>query len=366
VGEEQAPPPCQVILDLGHVRTNVCVLQEGRTLYARTIRRGGLHLTQAIAAAFRVDTERAEHAKRSEATLVERGYQAPTPVAAKLDTVLREALAPTIRELRQTLASFRASAKIGVDTLLVTGGTGRLKGLLAFLEAELGIPARYLAVRPAVERAGRPGDPGEDLLAPPDDSETHALAAAIALAAIRGSKEIDFRRGQFVYRASFSVLRQRGWHLAGLAAALLLAAGLDVGAKHTSLGNERKELDKQLKVATAELFGQPRDDAQAVTDLLRKGAREELAPVPKATAFDLLDQISRKMPPGEKVKVDVAELDIRPKKTFIKGTVDSGAAVDEIASKLKEIECFEDVTKGAITEVSGGKQFSLTVTSKCP
>jgi hypothetical protein len=67
------------------------------------------------------------------------------------------------------------------------------------------------------------------------------------------------------------------------------------------------------------------------------------------------------------VKLDVAELDIRPKKTFIKGTVDSAAAVDEMATKLREIECFDEITKGAITEVSGGaKQFTLNIASKCP
>ena len=100
---------------------------------------------------------------------------------------------------------------------------------------------------------------------------------------------------------------------------------------------------------------------------MRKGFREELAPVPKASAFDLLDQISRKVPPADKIKLDVSELDIRPKKTFMKGTVDSGAAVDEMAAKLKEIDCFEEVTKGAITEVSeGGKQFTLNIASKCP
>ena len=100
---------------------------------------------------------------------------------------------------------------------------------------------------------------------------------------------------------------------------------------------------------------------------MKRGFREELAPVPKATAFDLLDQISRKVPPADKVKLDIAELDIRPKKTFIKGTVDTAAAVDEMAAKLKEIDCVEDVNKGAITEVSGGaKQFTLTIGAKCP
>src|SRR6185369_4004547 len=178
-------------------------------------------LTQAIAQAFKADHDRAEQAKRGEAYLVSAERPASSPLTAKLDAVLREALAPLVRELRQTLASFRASVKLEVDALLVTGGTGRLKGLLPFLHSELGIPARYLAVRPALERAGRPGDPDEEATAAAAESESHALSAGIALAAARGSREIDFRRGPFVYRASFSVLRQRAAHLAGLAAALL-------------------------------------------------------------------------------------------------------------------------------------------------
>src|SRR6185437_9582253 len=199
------------------------------------------------------------------------------------------------------------------------------------------------------------------------DSDVFALAGAIAVAAARGSREIDFRRGPFVYRANFSIVRQKAGHLALLAASLVLAVAVDLGSKSSNLGAQRKELDKQLAVETQELFGKPRADAEAVTELLRKGFREELAPLPKATAFDLLDQISRKVPPADKVKLDVAELEIRPKKAFIKGTADTAAAVDEIATKLKEIDCFEEVTKGAITEVSGGaKQFTLTITSKCP
>jgi len=365
-GEAGTPPPCQAILDFGHQRTNVCFVQNGQTLYARTIRRGGAQLTQAIADAFRADAERAEHAKRTEGGLVSGGRAAPTPLAAKLDAVLREALVPMVRELRQTLASFRASSKQEVDALLVTGGTGRLQGLLPFLEAELGVPARFLAIGPVLERVGRPaGDDGIEAVEEPT-CETHALAGAIALEASRGSKEIDFRRGPFVYRASYSALRRHGARLAGLAAALILAGSLDVGAKLSNLGSERRDLDKQLDVATRELFGQSRTDAREITDLLKKGAKEELAPVPKATAFDLFDQISRKVPPADRVKLDVTELDIRPKKTFIKGTADSGAAVDEIATKLKEIDCFDDVSKGAITEVSGGKQFTLTISSRCP
>ena len=368
-GPDAEAVPCQVVLDFGHQRTNVCVIRGAEAINARTIRRGGAHLTAAIAQAFGVDHERAEQAKRDEAFLTSPGRSASTPVLGKLDAVLREALAPTVRELRQTLASFGANGKVDVDALLVVGGGGRLAGLLPFLEAELGIPARHPPVRPALElgggRSGEREAVGEESAVP--ESDAHALAAAIAIASARGSREIDFRRGSFAYRTNFSILRQKAGHLAALGLALLVAVGIDVGAKLSNLGTERKALDKELKTATQELFGQPREDAEAVTELLRKGFREELAPLPKATAFDLLDQISRKVPPADKVKIDVAELDIRPKKTFIKGTADTGTAVDDIAAKLKEIDCFEDVTKGAVTEVSGGgKQFTLNIASKCP
>jgi type IV pilus assembly protein PilM len=365
---EEPQATCQALLDFGHERTNVCILHRGNAIYARTIRRGGAQLTAAIAKAFNADPARAEQAKRGEAFLAGPGRVPNTPLLVKLDATLREALVPTIRELRQTLASFAASSKLEVDALLVVGGGGRLGGLLPFLEAELGIPARHPSVRPVIESGGRPParDPaGLEEAAP--DSEVQTLAGAIALAGARGSREIDFRRGPFVYRANFSIVRQKAAHLVGLALALVAAVAIDLGAKSGSLTDERKALDKELATQTQELFGKPRDDAENVTELLRRGFREELAPLPKATAFDLLDQISRKVPPADKVKLDVAELEIRPKKAFIKGTADTAAAVDEIATKLKEIDCFEEVTKGAITEVSGGaKQFTLTITSKCP
>ena len=131
VGEGEVAP-CHAVLDFGHLRTNVCIVRGGQTLSARTIRRGSAQLTDAIAKAFKADEARAEEAKRGEAFLVSPGRPATSPLATKLDAVLREALAPMIRELRQTLASFSSSARLDVGALLVVGGGGRLGGLLPF------------------------------------------------------------------------------------------------------------------------------------------------------------------------------------------------------------------------------------------
>jgi Tfp pilus assembly PilM family ATPase len=381
------------ILDIGHARANLFIGRDGFGISARTITRGGQHLTAALRDGLSITADKAEQVKRNEARLLPTGATPATRREAQIDQILRAALVPLVREVRQTLASFRASMHVDAGALYVTGGTARLKGMLPFLEDELGLPVVFLAVPNTLQGSANPGRgapavPGDDtegsgdgavpgeildlkkttrLVRVASESSPFALATCIGLGASRGGREIDLRRGPFQYSVSFSALRQKAPHLIGLGAAILLAGGLDVFAALSNLGDERKGLDAQLKTATQELFGQPRSDAKAVTQLLRKGFREELAPVPRATAYDLLDQISKKVPSDDEIALDITELDIRPKKTFIKGTVDSATAVDEIAEKLKEIDCYEDVTKGAVTEVSGeAKQFTLNVASKCP
>ena len=125
---------CQVILDLGHLRTNLCIVRDGQAITARTIKRGGFHLTTRDRAGVQLDRTSAPRWP-SAAT---RGWLNPTrpaktPLEIKLDTVLREALVPLVREIRQTLASFRGTSKETIDAVLITGGTGRLKGLPQFL-----------------------------------------------------------------------------------------------------------------------------------------------------------------------------------------------------------------------------------------
>jgi type IV pilus assembly protein PilM len=383
------------ILDIGHLRSNLFIGRDRVGIATRTITRGGHQLTLALAEGLGIDAARAEHLKHNEGRLLPSGIPPGSPRDARQNDILRAALAPLVREVRQTIASFRAANRQEIGVLQLTGGTARLGGIAAFLEDELDVPVAFLPIPHSAQvqaRGSRPAEEGAsedrtaeivDVAAGGDDepewakttrwsasateSTPFALSTAIALCAGRGGRVIDLRRGPFVYSVSFSVLRQKAPHLVLLAAAILVAGGFDVLASLSNLSNEKKGLDARLKTATQELFGQPRTDAKEVTQLLRKGFKEELAPVPRATAYDLLDQISKKVPSDDEIVLDITELDIRPKKTFIKGTVDSATAVDEIAEKLKEIDCYEDVTKGAVTEVSGdAKQFTLSVASKCP
>jgi general secretion pathway protein L len=364
---EGAPPPCRVVVDIGHRRTNLCFVVGDEVVSARTILHGGEALTRALHQASNGawSWEQSEQGKEQMGFLASAARPAATNVEARVDSILRPAMEPWLREVRQTLASFAARDKAPIEEILVTGGGARLKNLAGFLGDELDLAVQPLSSSPET----REGPDGQPLPAEPElgDSDRFALANAVAQVAARGQKELDLRRGEFQYKASFSIVRQRASHLIVLAASLVVCIGIHTTISLRRLSAEQKVLQTQFETAAKQLFGPTQMEPTAVSAALRRSSKDEMVQLPKATAYDLLDAISTKVPAADKVQINIEDLDIRPKKTTIKGTIDSAAAVDEMVAKLKEIECFDEISKGPITEVAGGaKQFSLSITAKCP
>ncbi|MGA7745358.1 MAG: pilus assembly protein PilM [Polyangia bacterium] len=371
---QHTPAGCRLFIDLGHRHSQLCFLRGDEAVFGRTSNHAGEELTLALvrASGNKWSFTQAEQAKHTHGFVPSRARQPTTPAQRQLGGVLQEALASFLRDLRQTLASFRAHNKMPVEAIMLAGGGSRLQGLAEFLQEELGIPTSLWPAppEPAVEEAPGSDEIGEVSVVDEEGSASRArmaLAFALAWAGVRGHRELDLRRGPFLYRASFSVVRQKATHLALLVGALLACAAVDGTIALKRLSGEQQQLREKLKVATKELFGEARSDATEVSAALRRSLHDEMAPLPRVTAYDLLDRISRKMPPADQVAIDVEDLDIKAKKTSIKGTVDSAASLDDVVAKLKEIDCFQEINKGPLTEVSGGgKQFSLVINSKCP
>src|SRR5207302_4073610 len=99
----------QAIVDFGHRHTNVCVVRDGTVLFARSIPRGGEDVTVAISDQFKLPLAQAIEAKHAQAFLAAPGSTFASPAHAKVDAVVREALRPLMRELKQTIAAYRAS-----------------------------------------------------------------------------------------------------------------------------------------------------------------------------------------------------------------------------------------------------------------
>ncbi len=368
------------IIDFGHRHTNVCIVRDGTVLFARSIPRGGEDVTLAIADQFRMSPADAVNAKHAQAFLAAPGVAFASPAHQKVDAVIREAVRPLMRELKQTVAAFRAAGVEGPDRVLVTGGAARLNGFLEHVESELGVPATRLSLiadepflAPEMAERARNGEA-------PAALELPAQALGLALAAATPVPQVNLRKADLAYRTDYSYLRGKSGYLAAAILAILAFAAINAAASLRGLRKEGEALEARLRRQTTELFGEPRVDAKAVSEELRGGPKGGAPPVPTMTAYDLLDEISRHVPAADKGKLDITQLEIKPKKTYIKGTVETAAQVDDLVAELKKIDCFENIETGKISTVTAPpsgdntagdkprelKQFDLTITATCP
>ena len=257
-------------------------------VYGRTILHGGEDLTKALQRASNGawSWEQAELGKQQMGFLASQSRPAATSVEARVDAILRPALASFLRDVRQTLSSFAAKDKAPVEEILLAGGGARVGNFAAFLADELGVPVRPLIAPPAPPE-GLEGQPLADEREAPE-ADRFVLAQAIAATGALGHKELDLRRGEFQYRASFSILRQRAWHLVVLAAVLIACVGIHATISLRRLSAEQAVLKTQFDSASKELFGPTKMEPADVSAALRRSFKDEMVALPKATAYDLL------------------------------------------------------------------------------
>ncbi len=369
----------QAVVDFGHRHTNVCIVRAGTVLFARSIPRGGEDVTVAIGDQFRMSTEDAVNAKHAQAFLAAPGSAFASPAHARVDAVVREALRPLMRELKQTIAAYRAAGENGPDRVLITGGAARLQGFVEHVEGELGVVASRLGLiaddpflDPAMAERARNSEGPAALDLP-------AQALGLALAAATPVPQVNLRKADLAYRTDYSYLRGKSGYLAAAVLAVLAFAAINAAASLRGLRKEGEALETRLRKQTLELFGEANVDGKAVSEILRGGPKGGAPPVPAMTAYDILDEISRHVPGGDKGKLDITELEIKPKKIFMKGTAETAAQIDELAQELAKIDCFETPEKGKFSSVTAKpsgdnltdekprelKQFDLTIPNTC-
>jgi general secretion pathway protein L len=351
------------IVDIGHVRTNVCVLHGGEAstlaMFARTLLGGGDTVTRRFKDALGIPYEEAEAIKHNEAALpgAEVGH---TALHQRLAEEAALALAPLARDLRQTLAAAESRDGARPTRVVICGGGARLRGMAAWLEGQVGLRVEPLSV--PVETGLLPAD-----LHPPGQA---MLAQALGLA-LRGAERTelpDLRQRDLAYRGDVSVLRGKLFQIAVSILVLLGLATANGFATLAVLRKEREILEPRLRAASTELFGTPEIDGAAIERRLKMGDKAEGPPIAEKTALDVIDEISRHTPPSTEVRLDVQELEIKPKKTYLKATTDSAASVDALVAGLEKSPCVSAIQKGRISDVGGQaaqKQFTLTIETKC-
>ena len=351
-----APPACEAILDLGESRTQLCVTLDGALAAARTIPFGASTVARALGRDLGI-------AEAEAALLLASGGAdpLPEPLAAlalepRCEEALSRALVPLIREVRATLRAWRARVgATAVTRLWLAGGLGRWPGLAQRLAAEVDGPVVPLAL------AGPAGS------LPADQTGSLALALAAALRGHLGSRagRINLRRGTLAYTRDFEHLKGKVARLAAAAGAVLLLAVASQVVKIYTLSRQEGAVDRALCDAEEKVMKKCYPNYEEALSALR-GRGVPGASIPKVSAVDVLDDLSRRMPEGLPLKLE--KIDITDRKLHLQGIADAAEQVDRLVASLHGSKCFADARSGgARKRGSDGKfEFSIDSALACP
>jgi general secretion pathway protein L len=351
------------IIDIGHVRSDVVVVHNGKAVFSRSIARAGKQVTEAIVNFWKLDFVKAEEAKHRDGFIASTTEPATTEAWTRIHNVLVKELDPFARDLRQTLAACRARTGFAPVAVLLVGGGSRLRGLGAFMTEKLGVPAWRLTQDDAAALAGMKLAPQAANL----PIESAALTIGMAYDCAGGRPQFDLRSGALALKVDLSFLRAKLVPLGAGALAILAFASVAAYADLYRLRKEQRVLDQRLATETQEFYGAPKTADDVLGGPGGNGGPGGLdSPMPRMTAYDLLLEINSHIPPKDKITLDVDKLSIDGSKIEMSGTAKAPEEVDSLVGELKKIDCFhKDVSSGSLETVGEAKKFQLTINSQC-
>ncbi len=340
-GVAGAPAPADVVLDVGHERTSVCVVSGGTAEAARTFPFGAAHLARVIARDLGL----------SDADAVAALAASPGAADPRLDDALRSGLAPLARELRATLRAWRARGEARpARRLVLCGEAARLPAVSELLAAEVEGPVAPLELAgPAAERI------------PPADAPGLALALALALRGHQGARapRLNLRRGDLAYTRDFEHVKGKVTRLGVFAALLLLLAVVSSGVRLFALSRQEKALDDALCDAEQKTLGKCYPSFEEAQAILR-GRGTPGAAIPRVSAVEVFAELAQRVPD---VPLRFDRMEVTKDKLHLQGTTDAAENVDKIVSALKASRCFGDARSGGARRRGSDGKFEFSIDS---
>lgn len=178
-----------VLLDIGHTKTNICIMEGTKLRYARTLGVAGFHFTRAIQRAYHLNYEKAESLKISRGRIYVREEESD-----QISRILTHIAIELITFIKQTIMAFQSQdGQIPISAFYCCGGSSQLIGLLDYLSFHLKSNVMELNALAMVQH---------NLNEPDELSLKLAPSLSIAIRPLFSTRipKINFRKGNFAFK----------------------------------------------------------------------------------------------------------------------------------------------------------------------
>lgn len=333
-----------VLLDIGHQKTNLCVMDGSKLIYVRPITIAGLHFTRAIQKAFHLNFEKADGLK------LDRGRVSNNQ--EKLDQISR--LCQTVAEelivaIRQTYLGFKKIyPQKDWQAIYATGGGSKMAGLLDLLSSSLCLNVSSIDFLDFVNHHLDKPELCRDSIVP-------SVAETIKVVFSNRAIKINFRRGEFGYQRDLKAIGSEIKWL-GVWFSLVFVIGITYYFfSYNALSSRVAKADDNIVKTVAKAlpeFKQPKKGkTKNLIDIIN-GKIAEIRPqlealeegAGKKGPLDLLLDISRVLPPKNELVVDMDEFNYTGEVIRLDGRTNSFEGVDTIKTSLEKSSHFKNVT----------------------
>ena len=344
----------RVLLDVGHAKTNVCLVVKGKPLLLRAIPIAGDRFTEAISEELNLSYEDAEEYKH------EHGIFKPgttAPLSLRLGVLLDQLAREVLRTL-QSLVSDSVSPVAPAEAL-VLGGSAAIRELPQYLGERLGMPCRVLSI---------PATASEADVLPNERIPVLAQAAALALRGCSSQRvtQFDFRQGELRFVPDLSALWPQVQWTGLWLGVLLLLWPISLGAQLWGTHRRGEKFRSEIARIQSQIFPETQDSADPMASFMdRYKQTKELADHlgvtgTGASPLEMLRRISGGIPQG--LDVTLSDLRIEQKSIRAKGLAPDASAANQVEQALRQVEIFRSVTIGDLNrEDGGGFSFNLTI-----
>lgn len=230
-----------LIIDIGARTTNL-IFVEGRKMFLRTIKIGGIDLTRAIAKEFNVDFNDAERRKIADGFVALGGPYADheDPVIAGISKVIRNALTRLHSEIMRTTNFYRSQqGGSAPEIALLSGASAALPFIREFFAEKLNIPIDYFN---ALRNVTVSGGVNREAVA----AQAHTLGEVVG-AALAGSGEVpaELELAPVSVKAARQFARRKPYLLVASFTGAAILGGL--GLWYTKAGDLARQKTESLE-----------------------------------------------------------------------------------------------------------------------
>lgn len=333
------PDVAYAIIDVGHDATTISVCQGKHLCFTRSVMVGGAQMIDAIATAVGVAPDEAERLLREIGhVIVDGALPPPETIPYKVTHAIAQTLDALLLELRQTFFAVREQYGLTVEAMYLGGGLANLSGLDTLLSVRMQQNVTFIDVQHFTFTQL------EHTELPPNACNS-AVALALRGVAPSGLPTIDFRQGEFIYRANTEgasdTMRRIAYSLAGV----VLLACASFGIRWYNLSHQLEAMDQETvkmvtNVVPKELQKKLVDGESSIKTLegeVKDAKRkvEKLTELYSQSALNQLLRFSKGVPPRDQITLNVEKYELTKTGLKVSAAVREGAEVDKLRSRIE-------------------------------